>query len=336
MEKNQIHIIMNNKIDSINLPINYHTLIKKFPQNNIQQNCFLCLDLKHSFIINEENSFQKWKENISYLGNYFLIIDKQYLKNKENDILTKKKQFHEFLTKYAILDESLKRKKEEIIEYNNILNELQLNQTEKLNKEKEDFNQQLKKKKEELNKINNEIKIIEKENWKIKIENKKLKEKNTNIIRKNEYFNKKINEKEYEKKITEIKITFNNQIQLILENYKKIISKFIVENLDKQFKIYITELKNKEENRKNNYLKIENSLNSTKNEINELFSSTQISHKVNCNQCNKDIKGIKYECSECNYNLCENCEIINFLNKKHPHKFYKIRKPFKKHSIKNE
>ena len=226
----------------------------------------------------------------------------------------------------------LNSKKQEI----KTLDEIKTNQIETLNKEKEAITQQLKKKEEELNNINNTIKITNQENSKIKNENKELKEKNKNIIQKIEYINKTINEKENEKKLKEIKITFDNQIQLILENYKKITSKFIVENLDKQFKIYIKELKNKEENRKNNYLKIENFINSTKNEINELFSSTQISHNVNCNQCNKDIKGIKYECSECNYNLCENCEIINFLNKKHPHKFYKIRKPFKKHSIKNE
>ena len=335
MEKNQIHIIMNNKIDNIKIPNDYYTFIKNLNRNNMDENCILCFDVKETFIINEENSFLKWKENTNYLGNYFLIINKKYIRNKENDILKKKKKIHTFLTNYRDLNNLnmiLNSKKQEI----KTLDEIKTNQIETLNKEKEAITQQLKKKEEELNNINNTIKITNQENSKIKNENKELKEKNKNIIQKIEYINKTINEKENEKKLKEIKITFDNQIQLILENYKKITSKFIVENLDKQFKIYIKELKNKEENRKNNYLKIENFINSTKNEINELFSSTQISHKVNCNQCNKDIKGIKYECSECNYNLCENCEIINFLNKKHPHKFYKIRKPFKTHSIKNE
>ena len=207
-------------------------------------------------------------------------------------------------------------------------------------KKKEDISEQLNYKKIELNKIKNELKKIENENNKMKIKNKELIKNTQIILQKNQYIDKKFHEKEeHEKNIKIIQNNFNNQIQLILENNKKIIYEIIKENLDKIFKNFETvlnNLKKEGEKRNNNCLKMENYFKSTKNEINELFSSTQISHKVYCNECNKEIKGIKYECSECKYNLCENCELINFLKKKHLHKFYIIRKPVMKYSIKNE
>ena len=92
----QIHIIMNNKIDNIKIPNDYYTFIKNLNRNNMDENCILCFDVKETFIINEENSFLKWKENTNYLGNYFLIINKKYIKNKENDILKKKKNSYIF------------------------------------------------------------------------------------------------------------------------------------------------------------------------------------------------------------------------------------------------
>ena len=46
------------------------------------------------------------------------------------------------------------------------------------------------------------------------------------------------------------------------------------------------------------------------------------------------IKGILYECSKCKgYYLCEKCEEINYIDKKHPHNFIKIRKEKKKYEI---
>ena len=49
--------------------------------------------------------------------------------------------------------------------------------------------------------------------------------------------------------------------------------------------------------------------------------------KLKCNECGNEIIGIRYKCSKCKeYNLCEKCELKNFINKKHLDLFYKIRK----------
>ena len=165
----------------------------------------------------------------------------------------------------------------------------------------------------------------------MKSENIELKKNIEFNLKKLEYTKKLIDKKEEnDKNISEIKQNFNNQINLIIKEYENKI--YEMKNyLYKQFTNYINKLKQEEEKRKKMYLSWEDK---TK-EINGFFNSTQRSHGINCNECNKEIKGIKYECSKCkNYNLCENCELINFLKQKHLHKFFKIRKP--KRSIENE
>ena len=151
-------------------------------------------------------------------------------------------------------------------------------------------------------------------------------------IKKEEYMENSTKKKEeYEKNIEEIKNKFDKKINLIKKSCEDRIDE--ITNLVEKFKQYINQLKEEEKERQKNFLSIYEE--KTK-EVNEYFISTQIFHGTKCNECNKEIQGIKYECSECDYNLCESCELINFLEKKHLHKFYKIRKPMIKQSIINE
>ena len=88
-----IQIFMDNKQFEINqIPKDYNTLIKLLNNSkNINENYILCFDWKETFIINEENSFKSWKDNINCLGNCFLIINQPNKEIKASDILARKK-----------------------------------------------------------------------------------------------------------------------------------------------------------------------------------------------------------------------------------------------------
>ena len=66
------------------------------------------------------------------------------------------------------------------------------------------------------------------------------------------------------------------------------------------------------------------------NEINLSFVKT-IHFGIKCNICGMlPIKGDRYKCHICkDYNLCQDCEQLNFEIEKHPHDFIKMRNPEK-------
>ncbi len=305
----------------------------------------ICIDLKNIFIINEEKNFEEWKKNRKYLGNYFMIVSEQQINDKKNiDNLNKRIKNYCLIEEFNNLDNMINNKKNEINgleetvkmlndEIKNILSLKKLkDEIEKLEKKKEEIDKIIEYNENKIKKMSDNINIKSKENDEIINKNKELKKIFEMNQKKIEFIENSINKnKEYTNITEEIKKKFNNQIQLIIESYENKINE-IKNNLIIKCEEYIKEIKEKEEKRK----KIFQSWEDKTKEFKEFFHSKQISHGINCNECCKEIKGIKYECSECDYNLCENCELINFLKQKHLHKFFKIRKPINKRSIENE
>ena len=80
----------------------------------------------------------------------------------------------------------------------------------------------------------------------------------------------------------------------------------------------IIELKNE---KKNNEIKLRRIIKKLKNNSNDII------HKgIYCNECDNEIKGIRYKCCICQkYNLCEKCEKKCGVGHNHP--LLKIRKP---------
>ena len=184
------------------------------------------------------------------------------------------------------------------------------------------------------------IENLKKENLKETLKNEQLKKENKKLIyisyinKKIENVKKEIEEKENQKKkIDNINKEYEYKLKNI--NFGKIIND-IKKDSYKIFEKYINNVKEIEKKRNLKLNKILNDYKESKKEINEFITSTQISHGIICNKCKKEIKGIRYQCScsSCTFNLCENCELINYLKKEHIHqKFYLIRKPIQKKII---
>ncbi len=335
------------KFDSSKDYIKLREEIEKGGKINVKNYSILCLDMKYKFIIDGDNSFNQWKNKRKELGNFFLILSEQNVDENENkENLYQRLQIYDMDKKIESFREIQRLKNQDITLLEEMRNKLNKEFNDQMeNKAKlDDKVKELEKKKKEIEKKieNYEIKLnqINDEAEKKSNENnemtKIIKELNTKInlnqiiMKQFEYLNK--TKKGSENNIKEIKNKFEDTINLIKKTYEDRIDE-IKRNLDEKFKKYINQLKEEEKERKKKVLSMYED--KTK-EVNEFFISTQIFHQTKCNECNKEIQGIKYECSECDYNLCESCELINFLEKKHLHKFYKIRKPMIKQSIINE
>ena len=175
----------------------------------------------------------------------------------------------------------------------------------------------------ELKDINNELKekIIKKQiiNEHLKSANdiiKKIKEKNLQLKQK---LHQKLDiQNEFEKKIKEFVLKYIESIKN--KGNKKLESK-------------IDDIKEKVNKMEKNYEE-------TIKKFNINFESHNfIDFGKKCEHCKKSIERILYQCSQCkdhDFYLCDTCEKLNFIEKKHPHNFIKIRKPFKKCSIEKE
>jgi len=57
-----------------------------------------------------------------------------------------------------------------------------------------------------------------------------------------------------------------------------------------------------------------------------------LDHLIECNRCNRDIVGVRYQCVNCpsspvSYNLCHGCERVSFVIHPLPHVFIKFNRP---------
>ena len=206
----------------------------------------------------------------------------------------------------------------------------------RINQIKKDY-QKLQEKYNELKSINR-LKELE--------EQKKLMKENEEIIKvnkqlsneKNRIMNNIIktfsdNSSNYKKKLEDIQNEYNKKINNIFLNLEDKMKKISIEKLEQKLNEYITQFKNDNKIREENLNKYEEEYKNIRDEFNNIISSNNFNHEIKCNNCNKNIIGIRYECSECQFNLCEICELKNYLYIIHPHKFYKIRKIKNKKSI---
>ena len=203
---------------------------------------------------------------------------------------------------------------------------------------------QIKKEYKKLQEKYNELKSINK--LKEIEEQKKLMKENKEIIKVNEELSNEKNRimnniiktfadnsSNYKKKLEHIQNEYNKKINNIFLNLEDKMKKISIEKLEQKINEYIIQFKNDNKIREENLNKYEEEYKNIREEFNNIISSNNFNHEIKCNNCNKNIIGIRYECSECQFNLCEICELKNYLYITHPHKFYKIRKIKKKKSM---
>ena len=204
------------------------------------------------------------------------------------------------------IDEKTKKVEESKTELKNIINEEKRYEIE-IDKIKSENNTQ-KKKEEDLMKTKINCQILEsrlKEDMNTTKENiqKKLKAE----------YDKKLKEK-----MEELSTNFSNKIKIVEQESKKIYLKKYEQsqiNFNKKFSQISVMAKSK--------------VNINNNNNNSIKSVCKTVHKgIKCQKCFQEpIVGYRYKCTVCNdYNLCDQCEEKNFLNKEHPHNFIKIRK----------
>ena len=342
------NFIKNNKANGIKLFMHKFVLSgkkiesKKTLMNEIDE---LKKDIK-----NLENIKNSMRDDFSFVEkelqkktnelNNSVIIEMNKLKNIEDSINNKIKIADEKKQEEEKLSEKLNEQKNKLKEINE--------EVEKNKKIKEEN----KEKEKEYYKLINDIKNLqlvkkeEKEKYeKIKKENKELEEHLLilqNKIKGNEIINvnietlKKIvnKEKEYDIRINEMKKKYEENLKTKFSSYMKNIEEDLIDKLTKKYEEknqeYFNELKGKEKEIEKTHKKIKEVLEENKEEskeLNTILSSNIYCHGIKCNECGNEIIGIRYKCSKCKeYNLCEKCELKNFINKKHLDLFYKIRK----------
>ena len=327
------------RIDSfqiINKNAQFKILLEQKNDDLLQQ--FQKLSMDKSFLENEiENSKKKqldYTDLINLIDNEVkeLKINKENiekeLEEKKNELEEKKNELKiikEMISKDdQIIKEHLKNESEfkklkiKIEKLKNIKN--QLEEETKDFDEKKQQNQILK------DKIERDKKIMIEE--KKRIENMN----NLTIILKNgiEYNNKIQIMKD------QLKKTINEEITLFLGNFE---NKFIEElnelktNKIKKINEYFEEIKKNEKERIQFYNNFTKEYEESKKELETIMKLNNSFFGIECKICKETIKGIRYECSKCEeYNLCEKCELKNYIYKIHPitHKFYKIRKKTEK------
>ena len=119
-----------------------------------------------------------------------------------------------------------------------------------------------------------------------------------------------------------------SQLIKIEENISKMMS--IIEKLNKKNEFYFNNNKtaidseNYTNENKININYIENSINENKAKDKDKYEKLVHNHSI-CQKClKKPIKGIKYECLECNYTLCFDCHNVVIKNGMHLHNFKEI------------
>ena len=200
------------------------------------------------------------------------------------------------------------------------------NKKNQLEEETKDFDE-----KKQQNKILKDK--IERDKKKIIEEKKRIENMNNlTIILKNgiEYNNKIQIMKD------QLKKTINKEITLFIGNFE---NKFIEElnelktNKIKTINEYFEEIKKNEKERIQFYNNFTKEYEESKKELETIMKLNNSFFGIECKICKETIKGIRYECSKCEeYNICEKCELKNYIYKIHPitHKFYKIRKKTEK------
>ena len=178
--------------------------------------------------------------------------------------------------------------------------------------------------------------------------NKNMEEKRNKIIEYNkiikgqELLNKEIennliykNKFEYIKKELDKKI--NNKIYSYINQIQKEYEEIKIKN-NELIKSYINKLNKYENERKLGFKEKNEKYEKLKLDFIKIINSNVKYFNEKCKKCGDfPIKGILYECSKCEgYYLCEKCEEINYLDKKHPHNFIKIRESSSNEEIENK
>ncbi len=276
----------------------------KFFINKIETRKKYLLQLEK--IINEKEKKNNAKIDNNENENKIIVDNVVDNKKKENNGLNKEDSIEKKMIKNRI--NQIKREYEKLKDkYNELKN---INKLKELEEQKK-----LMKENEEIIKVNEEL-----SNEKNRIMN--------NIIK-----TFADNSSNYKKKLEDIQNEYNKKINNIFLNLEDKMKKISIEKLEQKINEYIIQFKNDNKIREENLNKYEEEYKNIRDEFNNFISSNNFNHEIKCNICNKNIIGIRYECSECQFNLCEICELKNYLYITHPHKFYKIRKIKKKKSM---
>ena len=124
-----------------------------------------------------------------------------------------------------------------------------------------------------------------------------------------------------------MKKNYEENLKTEFSSYMKKIEENLIDKLTQEYEKknnkYFNELKEKEKEIEKTHKEIKEFLEENKKETKEF--DTIISYGIKCNECGNEIIGIRYKCSKCKeYNLCEKCELKNYINKKHLHTFEKV------------
>ncbi len=315
----QFKILLEQKNEDLLQQIQKLSMDKLFLENEIEKlkkKQLDCTDIVN-LIHNEIKELKINKENIE-----------KELEEKKNELEEKKKELKvikEMLNKDdQIIKEQLKNESElkilktKIKNLKNIKNQLE--------EETKDFDEKKKQNQILKDNIERDKKIIIEE--KKRIENMN----NLTVTLKNGI--------EYKNNIQimkdQLKKTINKEITLFMGNFE---NKFIEElneiktNKIKTINEYFEEIKNNEKERIEFYNNFKKEYEENKKELETKVKLNNSFFGIECKICKETIKGIRYECSKCEeYNICEKCELKNYIYKIHPitHKFYKIRKKTEK------
>ncbi len=335
------NFIKNNKANVIKLFM--HKLV--LPGKKVEKKKTLMneIDELKKDIKNLEKVKETMRSDFSLLENELKKKNTE-LNNSLKDELNKLKNIEDSINNKIKIADEKKQEEEKLLEklkeQRNKLKEIN-EELEKNKKIKEENNE----KEKELYKLRNDIKnlqLVKKEEEekyeKIKKENEKLGEHllilqnkikgneiiNVNIERLKKIVNK---EKEYDIRINEMKKKCEENLKKEFSSYMKKIEENLIDKLTQEYekknKEYFNELKEKEKEIEKTHKKIKEVLEENKEKIKEFDTIT--SYGIKCNECGKEIIGIRYKCSKCKeYNLCEKCELKNYINKKHRHIFEKV------------
>ena len=320
------------RIDSfqiINKNAQFKILLEQKNDDLLQQ--FQKLSMDKSFLENEIENSKKKQLDYTDLINLIDNEVKELKINKENI----EKELEEKKNELKVIKEMLNKSDQTIKEQLKNESELKIlkkkienlkNMKNQLEEETKDFDE-----KKQQNKILKDK--IERDKKKIIEEKKRIENMNNlTIILKNgiEYNNKIQIMKD------QLKKTINKEITLFIGNFE---NKFIEElnelktNKIKTINEYFEEIKKNEKERIQFYNNFTKEYEESKKELETIMKLNNSFFGIECKICKETIKGIRYECSKCEeYNLCEKCELKNYIYKIHPitHKFYKIRKKTEK------
>ena len=253
-------------------------------------------------------------------------------RKKEEEKEKKKKEKEEKEKKKKEKEEAAKKKKEEAAKKKKEEEELKKNNIENIN---EDLSNSEKEKLERKKRLDEKIKE--------KVQNDLINSKNEHQIQnedKNDIIDNIPLSDNFNKMLSSTKDEYSNELKREMTNYienevKKLKDDIVKKTLEKNeilISNYIEKLNKLEEERKSKY----------QTEISK-YSKFSMSNcntvhiGVKCENCGKNpIQGIRYKCTICNnYNLCENCEELNSIEKFHSqdHDFIRMRNERKNNQI---